>query len=106
MDAVVKETHADYFHIFEFYFVHCSTIEIQPDLVFTINGVKYIVTPQDYIKESGLGKEFCALSIFDATSRGFGAPWVFGSTWISSFCNIYDIGQKRIGFAKPITSAA
>ncbi|KAJ1372960.1 Inositol hexakisphosphate and diphosphoinositol-pentakisphosphate kinase [Parelaphostrongylus tenuis] len=64
MDAVVKETHADFFQIFNFYFVDCSTIEIQPDLVFTINGVKYIVTPQEYIKEIGLGRKFVsALSL-------------------------------------------
>ncbi|KAJ1370524.1 Inositol hexakisphosphate and diphosphoinositol-pentakisphosphate kinase [Parelaphostrongylus tenuis] len=105
MDAVVKETHADYFHIFDFHFVDCSTIGIQPDLVFTINGVKYIVTPQEYIKDSGLGEKYCAVTMFDAASQGFGAPWVFGSTWMSSFCNIYDIGQKRIGFARSIAAA-
>lgn len=26
--------------------------------------------------------------------------WILGDTFIRPFCNVYDIGKKRIGFAK------
>ncbi|KAK6044079.1 eukaryotic aspartyl protease [Cooperia oncophora] len=82
--GVVKQTGAKYDFLNELYTVDCSTQKTQPDLVFTINGVKYN----------------CALTFFGMDSGGFGPSWILGDTWIRTYCNIYDIGQKRIGFAK------
>ncbi|KAJ1360899.1 Inositol hexakisphosphate and diphosphoinositol-pentakisphosphate kinase [Parelaphostrongylus tenuis] len=41
IEAVVNQTGALYDSVNRFYTVSCSTIMTQPDLVFTINGVKY-----------------------------------------------------------------
>ncbi|RCN33183.1 eukaryotic aspartyl protease [Ancylostoma caninum] len=72
----------------------------QPDLVFTINGVKYNVPSVEYVLDLGLGNGKCALTFFGMNAGGFGPAWILGDTWIRTYCNIYDIGQKRIGFAK------
>ena len=47
-----------------------------------------------------LGGGNCALTLFDEEGGGFGPDWILGDTWIRTYCNIHDIGQGRIGFAK------
>ncbi|RCN32742.1 eukaryotic aspartyl protease [Ancylostoma caninum] len=100
VSAVVKQTGAKYDFTNELYTVPCSTQKTQPDLVFTINGVKYNVPSVEYVLDLGLGNGKCALTFFGMNSGGFGPAWILGDTWIRTYCNIYDIGQKRIGFAK------
>ncbi|VDM80412.1 unnamed protein product, partial [Strongylus vulgaris] len=98
--GVVKQTGAKYDATNELYTVACSTMKTQPDLVFTINGVKYNVPSVEYVLDLGLGNGKCALTFFSMSAGGFGPAWILGDTWIRTYCNIYDIGQKRIGFAK------
>lgn len=31
--------------------------------------------------------------------NGFGPTWIFGDPFIRQYCQIYDIGNERIGFA-------
>ncbi|VDM76364.1 unnamed protein product [Strongylus vulgaris] len=105
ISGVVKQTGAKYDFANELYTVDCSTQKTQPDLIFTINGVKYNVPSVEYVLDLGLGNGKrvhiqCALTFFGMNSGGFGPAWILGDTWIRTYCNIYDIGQKRIGFAK------
>ncbi|KAJ1370537.1 hypothetical protein KIN20_032273 [Parelaphostrongylus tenuis] len=57
VDAVIDRTGAEFDIIYGFYKVHCSTMKTQPDLVFTINGVKYSVPSEEYVFDFGLGEE-------------------------------------------------
>ncbi|ETN77166.1 hypothetical protein RB195_015627 [Necator americanus] len=100
VNAVVKQTGAKYDSLNELYTVDCSTMKTQPDLIFTINGVTYNVPSVEYVLDLGLGNGKCALTFFAMGSGSFGPAWILGDTWIRTYCNIYDIGQKRIGFAK------
>ncbi|KAE9412396.1 hypothetical protein Angca_010229, partial [Angiostrongylus cantonensis] len=100
MDRVAGNTGARYDTGYQFYTVACSTMMTQPDVEFTINGVKYTLKSEDYVIDVGLGGGQCALAFFIHTSGGFGPAWVLGDPFIRTYCNIYDIGQKRIGFAK------
>ncbi|KHJ84145.1 eukaryotic aspartyl protease [Oesophagostomum dentatum] len=95
-----KQTGAKYDATNELYTVACTTQKTQPDLVFTINGVTYNVPSVEYVLDLGLGNGKCALTFFSMDAGGFGPAWILGDTWIRTYCNIYDIGQKRIGFAK------
>ncbi|KAJ1367840.1 Inositol hexakisphosphate and diphosphoinositol-pentakisphosphate kinase [Parelaphostrongylus tenuis] len=104
VNAVANLTDAQYDPDYEIYIVDCATGDTQPDLVFTINGVKYHVPPQKYIFKFASNPEKCAIALFSTKSGGFGPAWILGNTWIRSFCNIYDIGQKRTGFAEAIHS--
>ncbi|KAK6759111.1 hypothetical protein RB195_016371 [Necator americanus] len=100
VSGVVKQTGAKYDFSNELYTVDCSTMKTQPDLIFTINGVTYNIPSVEYVLDLGLGNGKCALTFFGMNSGGFGPAWILGDTWIRTYCNIYDIGQKRIGFAK------
>ncbi|VDM64309.1 unnamed protein product [Angiostrongylus costaricensis] len=55
MDAVVDQTDAQYNWEYGIYTVDCSTMMDQPDLQFTINGVTYNITSEEYILDLELG---------------------------------------------------
>ena len=52
-----------------------------------------------------IGDGSCVLAFDEVSSSGFGPSWVLGATFIRTYCNIYDIGNERIGFQKAIHSA-
>ncbi|WKY14013.1 hypothetical protein Q1695_004668 [Nippostrongylus brasiliensis] len=104
VSGVVKQTGAKYDFANELYTVACSTQKTQPDLVWTINGVKYTVPSVEYVLDLGLGNGKCAITFFGMSGGGFGPAWILGDTWIRTYCNVYDIGNKRIGFATAIHS--
>ncbi|CAJ0588958.1 unnamed protein product [Cylicocyclus nassatus] len=104
INGIVKQTGAVYDNLNELYTVACSAQKTLPDLVFTINGVTYNVPSVEYVLDLQLGNGKCALTFFSMGAGGFGPTWILGDTWIRTYCNIYDIGQKRIGFAKAIHS--
>jgi hypothetical protein len=70
-----------------------------PDVIITIGGRQYRITKADYIVDVGYGNGQCAFAIFPFDSAGFSVQWILGDPFIRPFCNIYDLGQRRIGFA-------
>lgn len=99
IQGVVKATNAQYDFSNELYYVKCSQMEQLPDLVFTISGQKYNVKSVHYVVDLELGNGNCALTFFEMDGGGFSPAWILGDTFIRAWCNVYDIGQKRIGFA-------
>ncbi|KAJ1357695.1 Inositol hexakisphosphate and diphosphoinositol-pentakisphosphate kinase [Parelaphostrongylus tenuis] len=97
---IANQTGARFSQRFGIFIVECSTTVAQPDLEFSINGVKYHVPSKEYVMDFGLGSGMCGLAIFPSDSGGFGPSWILGDPWIRTYCNIHDFGQKRIGFAK------
>ncbi|VDM59872.1 unnamed protein product [Angiostrongylus costaricensis] len=55
MYAVVNQTDAQYNWRYGIYTVDCSTMMHQPDMQFTINGVTYNITSEEYILDLELG---------------------------------------------------
>ncbi|CAJ0588963.1 unnamed protein product [Cylicocyclus nassatus] len=68
VSGVVKQTGAKYDFANELYTVPCSTQKTQPDLVFTISGVKYNIPSVEYVLDFGLGNGKCALTFFGMNS--------------------------------------
>jgi hypothetical protein len=84
------------------YYVPCSHQNTAPAFVFTINtptARQYSIPNKEYIIDVGYNNGNCALTMFDMGSIGFGPQWILGDTFIRTYCNIYDIGNVRIGFA-------
>ncbi|KAJ1374062.1 Inositol hexakisphosphate and diphosphoinositol-pentakisphosphate kinase [Parelaphostrongylus tenuis] len=88
----------------KFYTVNCSTTRSEPDLVFVINGIKYSVPPEEYVLDIGVGGGQCSLPSSRLPSGQMKMDWILGEAWTRTYCNIYDFGHKRIGFAKAIRS--
>ncbi|CAI2352694.1 unnamed protein product [Caenorhabditis sp. 36 PRJEB53466] len=104
VSEVVVATGAVYDWLNEVYTVDCSKMETASTLVFNIGGVGYLVNSTEYILDLGLGYNRCAVAFFGMTSTGFGPSWILGDPFIRQLCNVYDIGNERIGFAQAFHS--
>ncbi|GMS92465.1 hypothetical protein PENTCL1PPCAC_14640 [Pristionchus entomophagus] len=98
VQGIVKATGAKYDFANQLYTVPCTGS--YPDMIFTIGGKAYPVPSSEYVLDLDLGKGNCALTLFDMQGGGLGPSWILGDTWIRTYCNIHDVGQGRIGFAK------
>ncbi|KAK6037914.1 hypothetical protein COOONC_24580, partial [Cooperia oncophora] len=76
------------------YFINCYA---QPSLKLAIGQNVYLIEPKNMIVPAGDGR--CMLSLFGMDSGGFGPSWILGDPFIRQYCQIYDVGRKRIGFA-------
>uniref|UniRef100_A0A0M3J2X7 Peptidase A1 domain-containing protein n=1 Tax=Anisakis simplex TaxID=6269 RepID=A0A0M3J2X7_ANISI len=77
------------------YTVTCGT---HPNITFVIGGIEYSVTSKDYIVE--YKRNECIL-MMGALGEG-DELWILGDPFIRQYCQIYDMGRKRIGFAEAI----
>jgi len=99
INDIVQATNAQYDAVDGLYTVPCSATGL-PDIVFTIGGMKYNIPQAEYVLDLELGNGNCAVTAFDFDFGGFGPQWILGDTFIRTYCNVYDIGQGRIGFSK------
>jgi hypothetical protein len=98
VNDIVRATNAQYDPVNELYTVPCSTTGLPP-IQFTIGGQPYSIPQAEYVLDLELGNGNCALTVFNLDFGGFGPQWILGDTFIRTYCNVYDIGQGRIGFA-------
>ncbi|PIO68046.1 eukaryotic aspartyl protease [Teladorsagia circumcincta] len=97
-DALAAAAGAKYSILEESYTIPCDANP--PTLDVTIGSNVYSIDPVNYIVSAGAKK--CLFAIFPFEFGGFGPSWILGDPFIRQFCNIYDIGQKRMGFAPSI----
>ncbi|PIO71665.1 eukaryotic aspartyl protease [Teladorsagia circumcincta] len=94
-DALAAAAGAKYSAAEESYTIACNAKPATLDV--TIGTHVYSIDPVNYIVSAGTNK--CLFAIFPFEFGGFGPSWILGDPFIRQFCNIYDIGQKRMGFA-------
>nr|ACS32298.1 aspartyl protease-like protein [Steinernema feltiae] len=82
----------------DMYTVNCNAQ--LPPLVLKIGGQTYSIPSVEYVLDLSLGGGKCGIAIQGQDAGGYGPAWILGDTFIRSYCLVYDIGQKRIGFAK------
>jgi len=83
------------------YMVPCDAANILPPVIFTINGKEFAVSAKNYVvKLSAQEGGKCFLGFQGFPSGGFGPSWILGDCWIREYCQIYDMGGKRLGLAK------
>ncbi|KAF8375645.1 hypothetical protein PRIPAC_82074 [Pristionchus pacificus] len=98
VQGIAQTTGAKFDWFNQLYTVKCKGS--YPDMVFTIGGRAYNIPSSEYVIDLGLGGGNCALTVFEQLGGGFGAAWTLGDTWIRTYCQIHDVGQGRIGFAR------
>ncbi|KHN88413.1 Aspartic protease 6 [Toxocara canis] len=79
------------------YTVDCSKTSSLPNLMLRIGNHDYNIEPINFVVEMLPG--FCVIGIFPFSFGGYGPSWIIGDPFIRQFCQIYDVGQQRIGFA-------
>ncbi|TKR87244.1 hypothetical protein L596_011674 [Steinernema carpocapsae] len=98
MESVANELGAQLDWDSDSYTVDCNGK--YPDVNLIIGGHKHTIPSVEYVLDLGLGNGKCTLAMAGQDTGGYGPSWILGDTFIRSFCQVYDIGGKRIGFAK------
>ncbi|KAF8381092.1 asp-6, partial [Pristionchus pacificus] len=71
-----------------------------PTLDIVIGSTTYSIDTSNFIIPATALK--CGLAIQDFNGGGFGPSWILGDPFIRQYCQIYDVGNKRMGFAKSL----
>ncbi|EFO15484.1 aspartyl protease 6 [Loa loa] len=79
----------------EMFFIECDAEP--PPVALIIGSHEYNIQLENYI--AVFENNTCIFSFFPLEGDGFGPTWIFGAPFIRQYCQIYDIGKERIGFA-------
>jgi hypothetical protein len=82
------------------YVIRCDSV--YDPITFTIHGKRYDVPASALNIDVGIGNGTCLWGVDSLGVLGaIGPAWILGDPFIRAYCNVYDIGQSRIGFASP-----
>ncbi|KAF1752345.1 hypothetical protein GCK72_018899 [Caenorhabditis remanei] len=62
-----------------------------------IGGFNYVIRANNYILQ--IDTNSCLFAAIPQSYAGFGPAWILGGPFMRQYCNVHDIGQKRVGFA-------
>ncbi|ETN79052.1 eukaryotic aspartyl protease [Necator americanus] len=93
-NRITKELNATYNPDTELYYVNCYS---KPSITLTIGENDYTIEAENLVIK--INEDRCLLALFDFAPF-IGPTWVLSDPFIRQYCNIHDMGQKAIGFAK------
>ncbi|EFO87979.1 hypothetical protein CRE_05507 [Caenorhabditis remanei] len=104
LDGIAKSLGATYNANYGSYLLPCGTNKGTLDI--TIGANVYSIEPVNYVIDVGMGDGTCVFAVFPFNNFGFGPSWILGDPFVRQYCNIHDIGQQRMGFAKSLQSSS
>jgi len=95
-DNLARAAGATYDNSQGVYFIPCNAQP--PPITLTIGSQQYDIQPANFIVDAGNGQ--CYYAFFPFSFGGGGPAWILGDPFIRQWCNIYDLGAQRVGFAR------
>jgi len=80
--------------------LHCPDFSTLPNLEFKLNGVSYVLTPEEYIMDEG-GACISGLMGMDI-AEPVGPLWILGDKFMEKFYTVFDYENKQVGFAEAL----
>uniref|UniRef100_A0A1I7TQS9 Peptidase A1 domain-containing protein n=1 Tax=Caenorhabditis tropicalis TaxID=1561998 RepID=A0A1I7TQS9_9PELO len=62
-----------------------------------IGDFNYVIRANNYILQIDVNS--CLFAAIPQSYTGFGPAWILGGPFMRQYCNVHDIGQKRVGFS-------
>ncbi|CAF3033311.1 unnamed protein product [Rotaria socialis] len=91
---------------------NCSYRSSMPNIVFIVGGKSLILTAAQYIRTTIDSKNNNDTVCYTTVQGGYGIneydayQWILGDAFMSYYYTTFDLGKKRIGFAKSISDTA
>ncbi|XP_068243970.1 lysosomal aspartic protease-like [Palaemon carinicauda] len=86
------------------YLINCNHVETMPTVSFTLDGQDFELTGPELIIENideSTGKKVCIVGIL-GLDLGLMELWILGDPFIARYYTEFDVGNKRMGFARSL----
>lgn len=85
------------------YIINCAKVPDMPLVTFTLNGVDFDLTGPELVIENvdETGARVCIVGIL-GLNLGTIEAWILGDPFIARYYTEFDVGNKRMGFAKSV----
>ncbi|WKY14007.1 hypothetical protein Q1695_004666 [Nippostrongylus brasiliensis] len=102
LNAIVQQTSARWNNQHNGHTVNCATIRTQPIIHYSIEGIDYTLPSDQYVVDTNMGNNECLLAFYGTTGLGLYTEWILGMPWFRAYCNLFDFGNRRVGFSVAI----
>ncbi|CAJ0604210.1 unnamed protein product [Cylicocyclus nassatus] len=94
---LAERLHAQLNLSYSLYILDCNA---DAEVTITIAGKDYPITAKNLLVH--INQKTCILGLKPRIGASLGPQWILGGPFLREYCNIHDIANKRIGFARPV----